>query len=521
MADRDRRGLGVLRRRLAEAGGSLLLLAAVPLSAAPVNMVWNGLLPRMPEAGEQIVISQVAGAEGARHAALRRRADDGAAPAALPIDRPLLPAAFALPFGVEERCAVRKEAGEWRIECRAGVKPAGVRIGLGDQHWPRGAVLNLAVRSDGASGFAMAIRRGEGDVAAPHPLRPPASIFAVPPGDNNETVSLNLIAPATGGRVALEDVRLVARTVPTDDAAAWAWDAGAWTARPERLIADAKRRGLRRLFIALPIEAGSVRNPGSLRVFLRRAHAAGIGVDAVEGDPDMVEGEGLAAAVVRARAIAAFQAAAPPGERLSGVQYDVEPYIRPGWRDRDGSYLSWADSIRTLAGAAGTAVDLVVPFWLAGTERGRAMLDRAAPAVRMVTAMAYRTDPAAIERIAEPMLAWGARRGTPVRIALEAGRLDDEIETRFVQAPRGTLALFPGDPPRVTLLEVADTVPGATMFAAAGRTEIRAAALSFQGDEAAMIRDAAGLRSVFGAWPEFAGFVFHGVAWSPAASSPK
>lgn len=373
------------------------------MNAVPADPVWTGLLPRMPESGEEIVISE--SAARARHTMLRR---------------------------------------------------------------------------------------ADGDDLSP-----------LPP-------------PAADG----EDASRVAHAVPTGTAA-WAWDAEAWIAHPDRLIDDAKRRGLDRLFITLPITAGAVRDPGLLRLFLRRAHAAGIEVDAVEGDPGMIDGDGLAAAVARARAIAAFQAAAPPGERLAGVQYDIEPYVRPGWRDREDSYLAWADSIRTLASTLGTTVDLVAPFWLAGTDRGRAMLDRAAPAVRMVTAMAYRTNPAAIQRIAEPMLAWGTRQGKPVRIALEAGRLEDETETRFVQAARGTLALFPGDPPRVTLLDHADALPGATMFAVAGKTHIRAAALSYQGDEAAMLRDAARLRPIFGAWPGFAGFAFHGVAWPSIASSTK
>ena len=503
-----------MSRRFVEAGGALLLLGAIRASAAPPAVLWSGALPRMPEAGEEIVVTTAA--TGLRYAGLRRVEGGGDLNTAVPIGAPLLPAAYAVAFGAEERCSLRKGEGELRIECSAGAKPAGVFLVFGDRHVPRGAVVDLAVRSSGDGEFRLTIGRPESDVAAPRAVRSPNMSSALPPGHDDGALQLNFIAPKAGGTLTLRDVRLAASAVATTRSGAWSWDDRAWLAHPEMLVADAKRRGLDRLFVAIPIVAGAVRDPAKLRGFLRDARAAGIGVDAVEGDPDMVDGEGLAAAVARARAIRAFQAEAPPGERLSGVQYDIEPYIRPGWRDREDSYLAWADSILTLSRTLGATVDLVAPFWLASTERGRIMLDRAAPAVRMVTVMAYRTDPVTIERVAEPALAWASRRGKPLRIALESGRLDDETETRYVEATRGTLALVPGDAPRLMLLDAAGTLPGARMFEATGRTHIRAATLSFLGDEATMVRDAAQLRPVFGAWPQFAGFAFHGLRW-PAA----
>jgi hypothetical protein len=119
------------------------------------------------------------------------------------------------------------------------------------------------------------------------------------------------------------------------------------------------------------------------------------------------------------------------------VQYDIEPYTLPGWGAHPVDYRGWTRAVRALAAAARRPVHLVLPFWIADDEGGERLLREVAGSVSGVTAMAYRTDPAAIAQIAEPLLNWGAAARKPVRIALEAGPVAAEIEEAFRPAATG------------------------------------------------------------------------------------
>lgn len=498
------------------AARSLFPLAMAAMTAGPAVAqpapIWRGALARPAEPDEAIVITRSA---SGHRVSLRRQADDDAEPApasaALPIATPLLPLAQAQPYGREERCRVALDAAGLTIACAAGQAPAGAVLRFAGRHLPRGAAMTLVARVAGGTGFAVAVVPQGHDAVAAEPIAAPETRLALAAQDDAGAVQVVLIAPAAARQIAVADLRLERAVTRPAPIAAWAWEARRWREHPSALIAAARRRGIERLFVSLPIRGGAVSHAAALQRFIRAAARSGIAVEAVEGDPDMA-GRGLPAALARARAIAAFQAAAPADARLAGLQYDIEPYIGPGWRDRDASYRQWGQSVAALAAAAGEKVDLVVPFWLASSRRGRAMLDTAAPALRMVTAMAYRSEADAIERIAEPLLAWGVRRDRPVRLALESGPLDDEIEYSFRPAARGTLALFPDR--RLQLYDRPVEIPGAQMLAVAGQVPIRAAGLSFMGDEARMTATAERLRPSFAAWPSFAGYAFHGLDWS-------
>lgn len=489
---------------------ALASLAAMT-GAQATAISWSSMLPRLPEADEEIVITRT---EQGRRATLRRRGGAERAALALPISAPLLHDSRATAFGVEERCQMTRNGDSIAIDCKAGSRVAGIVATFGDQHLPRGARLQMALGAHGSTGFSAVVAPLGDDAANTRPVTGERTALPVDAVQTSGPVQLVVVAPSEGGRLVLNDLRLepIVASAQAAGAAAWAWEPQAWRFRGDELIALARGRGLERLFISLTIAQGRVRDVRKLRGFIAAAHDAGVAIEAVEGDPEMV-GEGLAPALLRARAIAAYQAASPPSARLDGLQYDVEPYILPGWRDRDDSYRRWGDAMLALSEAAGMKVDLVAPFWLANSARGRLMLERAAPAVRMITAMAYRTEAQAVQRVAEPLLAWGAAHDKPVRIALEAGSLHDEEETRFIRAEEGTLALQEGPRPRLDLLNRPTKVPNALMWRAAGSTRVRAADLSFLGDEMRMRRIADDLAPVLSAWPSFAGFAFHGYDW--------
>jgi hypothetical protein len=103
--------------------------------------------------------------------------------------------------------------------------------------------------------------------------------------------------------------------------------------------------------------------------------------------------------------------------------------------------------------------------------------------------MAYRSDPAAIGPLAEPLLSWGVAAGKPVRIALEAGPVAPETEERFRPAAAGRIAVEQASgATRALLLAQEGQVAGAKMFASQGRITVEPARISFLGDEARMCR---------------------------------
>lgn len=466
-------------------------------------------LPHEPTAGELLVLT---GTGAGRRLSLRERTPE--TPLPLPLMSDLLEGATARPFGVEERCRVAGTAGGLALECDAGSAAAGVVVDLGGT-LPRGASLAAAVRSRGAAGFSTQLVSAGADAESPLALKEGATRLPVP-GAGAGPAQLAIVAPAEGGRLQLEGLELVAAVPKGEGAArsAWAWEPRRWRDEPERLIAEAVARGVRRLSVTLDIPEGRVRDPAALGRFVGLAGDAGLTVEAVEGDPQMVEAGGLGRALERARAIAAYQAEAPAKARLAGVQYDIEPYSLAGWGRPPTDFTAWAGAVNRLAAAAATRIDLVLPCWIADTDSGRAFLAEVRPSLRSLTAMTYRTDPAALTRAAEPLLHWGAAAGVPVRIALEAGPVADEWEELFAPAPAGTLAVKAGAGASAELYAAATAVAGAAMYASLGRTRVRGDRISFLGDEARMMATAGRLEPAFAAWPSFAGYAFHGLGWS-------
>ena len=501
--------------RLARALLLPALLCVQPLAPAwaAQEAVWSGSLPRRPEAGEDIVVSRAAGA--AQRISLRKRSSAVAALPPLPLATDILAGVEAEAFGRERRCAQEKIPGGLRLRCRAGSSMAGFVAPLPGARLPRGAPLQLLLESEGTTGFKAEVTSKRADAEALRPLGPGVSTLPLPELGERTEAQLVLVAPAGGGELILKSARImpVQALARTPDTSAWAWEPERWRDDPHRTLAAARRLGVQRLFVTLEVADGSLRHASELRRFVRLASASGIKVEAVEGDPRMILPQGLDAALVRARAFADYQRNAGADERLSGVQYDVEPYVLPEWGRNPVGYPAWAEAVLRLRQGAGEPVDLVVPFWVGEEEEGQAFLRRVAPAVRILTVMSYRTELPLLTQVAEPLLAWGAAEGVKVRLALEAGSLADEAEQVFRPAARGTLAIMQGAELRVLLLAASGAIPGAQMYAQHSASVVPAQRLSFLGREEAMMELARRAQPLFSAWPSFVGFAFHGLKW--------
>ena len=475
-------------------------------------------LPREVRPGEELVLAPIGPVARLRI----QPAVESHALQSLPLTVDLLPDGQVSAFGVEERCRVLRTGGAIVVECKAGASPAGALIRF-SARYPAGARAAGRIVASGGDGFAAQLVTAGSDATQTVPVVDGSPLPL--PADASGAAQLVLLAPPAGGRLRISRLSIEPLAPPAQSSAgAWAWEPDLWRRRGTELIHAAAQRGLHRLYVTLVIEDGRVSHRAALIRFLRAARAKGIAVEAVEGDPDMVTADGLRSAVRRAQAIARFDRAAPADAGLAGVQYDIEPYTLHSWGTYPADYRGWTEAVRALASAAGRPVHLVLPFWIVDDEGGLRLLRELGPSISGVTAMAYRSDPAAIGAIAEPLLSWGVTAGKPVRIALESGPVAPETEERFRPAATGRLAVRQAEGrPRALLLEQDGRIPGAQMFASQGRAMVEPARISFLGDEALMVRAAGQLRAAFGAWSSFQGISYHGISWltppAPAAAA--
>jgi hypothetical protein len=436
--------------------------------------------------------------------------------------RNLVPLWTPRAFGAEERAGVvSDDGGDLTLACRAGTQPAGFTMAYPAALPPLpGLALSVAARGDG--GFVVAAA----DAAAqrrdsPVPLLTlPASASprwsrAAVPGTlaRASMLSWSVLCPAAGGTLTL--TRLSLDGAPAVDTrprqrSAWAWQPALWRDRPAALLDRLGQLVVDRVFVSVPMaDDRSVSGAEALARFIRAAAARRIAVWAVEGDPHAVLPSERDKFRGRAAALAAFNRQQPPGARLSGVQFDIEPYLVPGYTLAPERWIeAYLDTLAALGAAARMPVEAAIPFWFPLDRWG----ERLAGVVGSVALMDYRTRADDIERYAAPVLAWGTVYHRAVHIGLEFGPLGSEERLVFRRAPQGQLwrVTLGGREALVLLREPAESPSGAA-YAQASRRDIAEDGLSFRGREAALPALLAALGQAFAPWPSYAGIALHGL----------
>jgi hypothetical protein len=223
-----------------------------------------------------------------------------------------------------------------------------------------------------------------------------------------------------------------ALTAQQSSRAAWLWENRIWRKFATALLDRAAELKIGTLYIALDVDNGKVSNRDALRRFLAAAHARHMTVLAVEGDPHFITRSGRAVAVARARAIRAYNLGVVARERLDGLQYDIEPYVLPGFGISDPADLKkWSDTYRVLRHAFARPLNAVLPFWIADHRPGTDFVRNLAPSIDGITVMAYRDTPDAIVDVATRLLDVGIAVDRPVRVALENGPTDEGEHVSF------------------------------------------------------------------------------------------
>lgn len=437
-------------------------------------------------------------------------------PAPAPLHANLLAHMQVRPFGVEERVRASLGDGRLAVRCGAGSKPAGVLLS-GPWYLPR-ATLALALQSTGAGRFGMsvadarhagderALAMGAFDAAQPARLGLPRGL------ERGNWKHFVIACPQHESSLVLASLALEPVAARQARRGTWVWTAADWQADGAALVAWARREQLAELFIAVPQDERGIKDPAALSSFVTRAHAAGIAVWSVDGDPHMVLVREQRNAMRHAAAYAAYNARVPPAARLDGVQFDVEPYLLPGYDSEspewDSRYLKLAQALRNAVGKL--RLELVVPYWWASKQP---LLDGLSKAADGLVVMNYRTDPGEIYRFAVPWLDWAARYHKRVRIALEAGPVAPETQRRYRragEAEAGELQQVRVGGFNVLLVSNKPFVqPGAQAFKLERTVQFDGSATSFSHDKEHLRALLPRLERDFGAWPGFAGIALH------------
>lgn len=500
---------------LSLATGPRRVLALRPIASPVANALVHGLSLSGPVVDGQFSISEVTPRV--------QVATPAASPAALPLATELLPLLTTRTFGAEGRARVQANDRGLLLRCEAGRQPAGLVLSS-DRTLPlqRSA---LQLRASGQGQFqldsvdAQDARREAGkpmgSVQANGLQRLTTQNLPLPhhsqhPSDWRHWA---LSCPRSAAQLQLHSVRLV--TLPAHTAvptrATWVWQASAWRDQPQTVLALAQRHRIQTLFVTVPLANGAVASPAELQHFVQLARSAGLSVWAVDGDPRMVLPGEHAKAAARATAYAGYNQRAPAPARLTGVQFDVEPYLLPGY---DLATEAWEHHYTVLVkalhtAASGLPLEMVVPFWWGHKST---LLDTIAPNVSSLTVMDYRTSSADITRFAQPFLDWGMRQKKSVRIALEAGPVAPETQRHFAPQAIGELwqVQLAGQDYLLLLAEPAANPHGAA-YRQVSSNSLSGTDTSFHGQADKLSEVLPELEALFTTWPAFGGMALHEV----------
>ena len=297
--------------------------------------------------------------------------------------------------------------------------------------------------------------------------------------------------------------------------AAWFWSPAAWLETPDTILQQAAAHQLGRIYITVLVRDGAVTHPEALGDFIAAAHAHGVAVWAVLGDPAAVLPDQQSVLAALAAGLAGYNREAETERRLAGLQLDVEPYLLPGYQLQPAAWQQrYVETVQRVHEAAPELpLDLAMPYWWGDPQHGGAdLLDRLRPAIQGITVMDYRTDFDEIVRFAQPFLDWGERSGRRISIAVERMPIGDEERRVYTRDVQGELWQTEID--GTSILVLFDR-PGAPTQGQVFRFErsarVRGAPVRFSGAADQLSALLPRLEQVFGRWSSFAGIALHGL----------
>lgn len=445
-----------------------------------------------------------------------------------PLNRNLIALAKLRPFGREERVTAQMQDGTLEMQCQPGTSPAGLALELPDHYLPPIPSAAVRIHSSHSGTIRLALHdmamNEERDPLPMGDLQQGQSLLHLPSLENRpkDAFALTLVCPQSAGTARLEALELVAMNGQEpathwqhdESLSAWAWSPELWQREGSDLIARANTLDLATIYISVLFEDGQLQDQERLAEFIQQARSASLKVWAVEGDPAAVVESERPHFVARAHAIAAYNRNRPDSMQLSGVQYDIEPYLLEGYSQATVQWLvAYRTTVETLTEVLEVPVELALPFWFVGNAQTEKVFLNALPEkISSIAIMSYRTQPQELKSIATPFLDWGVENGIPIRVGLEAGPIADEMHWHFRPAVKGELwSLMLGDQEVLVLLDSGAENPLGQSWRYSHRVLSPGKRQSFQGNLEAMRSVMEETVQDFRSWPSFHGFALHGV----------
>ncbi len=446
----------------------------------------------------------------------------------VPVAQNLVPLISYRPFGVEERVSYRLGPEGLVVDCQAGHKPAGLLFELLRNKLSPGLNLQMqmAYQTDGSFSLGMAdeARFSRGDpVLIPLPRQARQWRGGIPYKqlEAGQAVHWSLSCPQQAAMINVDAFSLQpqARNQPAlttnPDRDIWIWRPNAWQDKGKKLLAMLQRYGVNRVFVSVDTEEtqGRIRHARQLEEFINQAGKKGIAVWVVEGDPHATQPAGQRRFVRRAQILQQYNTRVSANSRVSGVQYDIEPYLVNGWNLEPDAWLdAYVETLQKIRQTLDLELEIVIPFWWQfKAVGGQSWLDRIRPHIDSLNVMDYRTNPRLIKQFAQPFLDWGVRAQVPVSIALEAGTLPDETQWHFHKQKPGDLWLINAlSTPILVWVKHAKHTELAKTFQQERTSRFDALAVSFQQDPQRLIELLPELEALWRHWPSFRSISLHG-----------
>lgn len=422
-------------------------------------------------------------------------------------------------FGSEERVSIEDKIDHFSLICKAGNKPAGLLLSPKYYRFVRGIKQRLILQGEAQGQFQFSVVNKGAD--APDkgrvlPQNQPAQIIlALDQSSPKHDKQITIVCPNTDAILAINSVEIepTAQLSPrnTLDVSTWIWDFKVWQQDPDGLVSWAIKNKMNKLYIQVEIKANQITYPQQLQQLLKKANQQGVKIVVVEGDPQMIQGQGLQYALTRTATITSFQKALPTDNKFAGIQYDIEPYILEDFAFNPDLVLKkWADAIEQLQQVWGSSVELAVPFWLLSSEGGAEALSQLRPYLSALVIMAYRTDDQLIINASEPLLNWGEQHNVKIVVALENGPIPDVINRVYMKSTTGgELEYIQGTKNDIVLLGRQPIKEGKTLYRFSHEVAVPGSRISYLGDKAKLLAAKQRLEAILVAWPSFSGFALH------------
>jgi hypothetical protein len=431
-------------------------------------------------------------------------------------------------FGVEGRASATLNNRRITLDCTAGNHAAGMILRMPYRGLPHTIPMSIPVsyKTNGEFEFGLSDtwRTSVGDPLTLLKLSAATTTLQIDvPNrglDLDRVESFTVACPMHAAKFELGALKIEPKTMrpPLASRALWIWQSDAWMQSPEALLNKLPKAQVDTLYVNVPIDVphGKVAHPHELEIFVNAATQQGVRIWAVVGDPGAVIESERAVFARYPVAYADYNSTVPVTAQLTGVQFDIEPYLNPGYSlDPAAWYEAYLETLRQLKHDSTLPIDIALPYWWANQQTsGGGLMDRLAPFVDSVTVMNYRTDPIQIKRFAQPLLEWGVKYHRSVRIALESGPIPDEVQHHFHPASPGEIALISISSHHVMLefdraLSISKPDPTVRTFHFSHVTPIPGSSTTFAGRHDALLKLLPELERQWSAWPSFSGSALH------------